>query len=269
MQESYIPKGALEAKQYPSSPCRLLLVGLSGTGKTFSSLLDTPNPIIADFDNKLSGFRLAHPEIGFHAIPFWDMKFCVETMKCLNDESGKPNNPKYPPNSRDAFKYWLAEEGLKLQPNQTFILDSWTSLQASFDTQSSLPHEIVFSKKTGEEDTYKFWGRKKNYARDVTTALKSLQCNVIVIAHETFERNDNGSVIGLKALMDGSYADELPSQFTDVYRQRIFTQEEAAKLNLKQAGYYWQTNKDQYFKFSCKANPKLNDYIPATWTSLL
>lgn len=269
MNELYKPKGAVESEDYPACHWRIMLVGLGGTGKTISAIRDTPNPVVCDFDNALGGFRKMFPDKQFQAIPFWDRKFVTEVMKCRNSDHGQPENMKHPPNARDAFKYWLSEEAPQLTGNQTLVLDSWTSLQAAFDVQSLQEHEKSYSKKTGEEDTRDFWGRKKNYARDITVALKLLPCNVIVIAHETYERNDNGSIVGIKAVMDGSFADELPTQFTDVYRQRFFTKEEAATLNLKDSGYYWQAGKDQYFKFGKKSKPSLADYIPATWNSLL
>ena len=266
----YIPPASMLPSAYPASPTRMLLVGGAGRGKTFSAMT-FPNPIICDLDNKLNGYKQFKPTHEFHAIPFWNTKFVTEVCKCNNAGPGKPFNPKYPANTRDAFKYWLIEEGPKLTKEQTLIVDSWTSMHTAFDLQSKLPHEVVWSTKTGQEDGFAFWGRKKQYSKEIVDALKALSCNVVVIAHETFERDENGRIIGLKALQDGSYADELPTQFTDVYRQHVFTKEEAAKRGLKQdenIAYWWQTDKDQYFTFACKSKPSLPAFVTADYSSL-
>jgi len=270
IQELYTPRGAVAMDKYPSTPRRLCLIGLPGVGKTFAALT-FPNPIVADLDNKLLGYRQSNPDSKFLAMPFWNMEFCSVFCKCTNAGYGKPNNPKYPPNARDALKYWLLEEGPKLSKDTTFILDSWTSLQTAFDIQTNLPHEITFSPTTGKEDGFAFWKKKKQYSKEIIESIKSLSCNVVVICHETYERNDNGNIIGVKALMDGSYADELPSAFTDVYRQKILTKDDALLLKLKQdgnVGYYWQTCKDSKFQIACKSIPNLPDYVPANYASL-
>ena len=263
-------KGARYGDTYPASPTRLLLIGLPGTGKTFSAMT-FPNPVVCDLDNKLSGYRKHKPEEKFLAIPFWNVDFVVKECKMSNAGPGKTNLASLPPNTRDAFKYWLIEEGVKLTKDYTLIVDSWTSLQTAFDLQSKAPHEIVYGK-TGQEDGFAFWGRKKQYSKEIVSALKTLSCNVVVICHETYERNEEGRIVGLKALQDGSYADELPSQFTDVYRQMVLTKEEAAKRGLKQEeehGYYWCTDKNDKFTFACKSNPKLAGFVKANYQSLV
>lgn len=265
MTELYIPKGAMDMASYPRSPIRLGIQGAPGTGKTWA-VLTFPNPVYCDLDNKLRGWRAANPDTPLTAVPFWNQEFVVGTMKC-NNESNK-NNPKFQPNVRDAVDYWLSEEGVKLGPNQTLIFDSWTSLQTFFDLQTSMPHEVEYSAKTGKPDGYAFWRRKMEYSKKIVSALKVLKCNVVVICHETPERDEEGRIVGIKPLQQGQYADEIAGQFTDWYRQRYFDEKTANELKLPKAGYYWQTCKDRYFTMGCKSIPSIADYVPAHYSSL-
>jgi AAA domain len=270
----YTPPQAIAANKLPTSPRRLGIQGAAGVGKTFASLT-FPNVIYADIDNKFTGYRAAHPECEVPTLPFWNRKFVTEVCKCFNN--GNREETKYPPNTRDAVKYWIVEEASKLTPDQTLVLDSWTSLQIAFDIQSNLPHEQVRSPKTGELDTFAFWRAKKNYTRELTDALKRLSCSVVLICHETPDRDDDGKIIGIKVLMEGAGADELPTQFTDWYRQKYFAKFEDAigvypKLERSvydlSKGYMWQTEKDKYFQTACKSNPKLAPLVPAVYSSL-
>jgi len=270
----YIPPAATPANALKSTPLRLGLQGVAGVGKTWSALT-FPNPVYCDIDNKLKGYLEQNPSSSFPVLQFWNRDFIVNTCKCSNSE-GK-DNPKHPPNMRDAFKYWLTEEGSKLTTDQTLIIDSWTSLQTGFDLQSRLQHEVVYSKKTGEVDTFAFWGKKKSYSTEITDLIKRLSCNVILLCHEQYERDDDNKIIGIKVLMDGSFSYELPTQYTDWYRQRFFAEfkdavavypkltKEAYELS---KGYMWQTEKDKYFQNACKSRKGIEFLVPATYESL-
>ena len=259
----------------PKQPIRLLIQGPPGEGKTWAALT-FPNPIIRNFDNKLTGYKEAHPDSKISTVIF-DEKLCVEQLKCSNMGFGKPNNPAMPLNIRDAAKKWLQVFGPQLTPDMTLIDDSWTSLQNRFDLQSQLPHEISYSR-SGEEDKFAFWRLKQKYSAEMTELYKALKCNVVVICHEVRERNEDGNLTGkLKPLMQGGFADQLAGQFTDCYRQVCLTpdmkdfasyeKQLGRKINGERE-YVWQTKSNAMFT-ACVSVPGLKDLVPANYSSLI
>ncbi len=251
------------------SPVRLLLMGPPGVGKTFSAF-SFPNPVYIDLDHKLNGYRSWKPEHEFPMFPFWDAKFIQEKIKMPNAPNGQYTD-KNPPNVAGAFKKWLIEEARHLTPEQTLIVDSWTNLHNFFDIYTQLPHEMPRSKKPPfEEDTRAFWGLKLNFTIEMLKLFTNLNCGLVVIAHEMYTTDDEGKILGLKPLMQGSGRDHMGKDFTDVYRQRVFVKDypEGCKPpEGKTESYVWQTGKDQYFQMACKSNPYMPNFVPAEYAS--
>lgn len=238
----------LESKRFKQ--IRLGLQAAPNTGKT-TSALTAPGPVVADFDNKLSasnainaGKKLADIVI----LPFYSAEFV--------DKIVPRSHPSFQPNKRDAFRKWLSTEATKLQEDQTFIVDSWTMLQAAFDTQQNYEPAIG---KGGAVDKFAFWAAKIEYAKDIMERLKTLNCHVIVTFHETIERNDEGNATGkCKPVMQGQFADQIAGHFTDYFRCHA-----EAKPNTPTT-YLWQTAPDN----SCNCGTHLSGIkprIPATW----
>jgi hypothetical protein len=266
----YIPKEAVSVKTLSKSPIRLGILGAPGTGKTRASL-SFPNPLVCDFDNKLQGYRQAFPDHDFGVLPFWNRNFVEDSLKVPN---GKNRNidKSLPHNARDAFKYWLIAEGPKLDPAQTLIVDSFTSLHDFFDLQTNAPHEKVYTR-SGEEDGFAFWKRKLVYNTEILAALKNLPCLVVAIFHELPERNEDGRIIGIKPLIQGQSADKTPKDFTDFYRQRVFVKGQDGKFPKGvpvvdgNESYVWHTQKDQYFQIACKSIEQMPEFVPANFKS--
>jgi hypothetical protein len=268
----------VELNKLPKQPIRLLLQGPPGEGKTWSALT-FPNPIIRNFDNKLSGYQNEFPDSKIRVVNF-DENLVVKILCVSNMGFGKPNNPNKPLNIKDAARKWLEVFGKELTENDTLIEDSWTSLQNKFDIQMSMDHEIPVSKKTGEKDGYYFWKMKMAYANELTDLYKTLKCNTVVICHEVQERNEDGFLTGkLKPLMQGGFADQMAGQFTDAYRQICLTKDMKKEyldkyelsLGRKIIGereYFWQTKSSGIFT-ACLSVKGLKDIVPATYESLI
>lgn len=227
----------LESKRF--TQIRLGLQAAPNTGKT-TGALTFPRPVVADFDNKLSetnaicaGKKLSEVII----LPFYNAEF-VDKLK-------PRTNPRFQPNKRDAFLIWLMNEGVKLENDQTFILDSWTMLQEAFDQQQN--YEPAINRK-GEEDKFVKWARKMEYAKEVCSRLKTLNCNVIVTFHETIERDDEGKPTGkLKPVMQGQFTDQLAGHFNNWFRCHALARlTDPKNPRSEQIGtdYLWQTASD-------------------------
>lgn len=203
------------------------LQGESGTGKTFSALT-FPNPVVADLDNNLVAYRDRTDVI---RLPFKDKEWLKKWYKW--DEA----KIKFP--IRDAFLKWIQTEGTKLEADQSFVLDGWTSLQENFDLQVAL--EPVYTG-TGKLNEFSPWDRKQDYSLEVLDALSSMKCNIVVTFHEQSIRSGMGELQGkIEPLMKGGYNKKLGKHFTDWFRCIAESKLDAVdKKKVIGAEYKWQ-----------------------------
>jgi hypothetical protein len=270
---SYTPPESTQLSNL-STQIRLGIQGWPGSGKTCSALT-FPNPIVCDFDNKL-GYHRDRTDV--HVLPFYSQEFYKEKLK------GK--------NKRDAFISWLRNEALKLQPDNTLIIDSWTMLQAAIDSQIALEPEYT---KGGQLNEFSPWARKIDYSAAICELLKGLDCNVVVTFHEMSVRDEkSGQLLDkLLPLMQGKFLCQLQGHFTDWFRQHAIP-----KIKYKSPGdtvgtiveidapnetncpgkyklsnpveYFWQIQGDDTFDASCGTMRKLQanwKFVPATFES--
>ena len=210
------------------------IIGVPGSGKT-TWACRFPNPIILDFDRK------APP--GVPTIPFWDEQFCRSYYK---------QQPSAPVNRRDCLKAFILKEAINLSKH-TIILDSWTSVQAAFDSYS----EYERPRDDGKDNVFAFFRNKIKYADEILTLLRSINTTTIITIHERPERNKDGDLTGkIKPNMEGSFSDTLPSMLTDYIRMvenPIDVDINSGKPKLKDGkpvelrGHYLQMIQDKVF----------------------
>lgn len=210
----FIPSNAKPLGQLPESPIRLAILGASGSGKTHSALRTSPNPVIADFDNNLKGHQRLLADTP--SIPFWMEETWVDLAKAYGPAYVNITKNNYP-NKPLIFKRWLSENLPQFASDQTFIIDSWTSLQNVRDTQDRL---VPPRNEKGKEDGFKFWGNKLDWSVEIIGVLKTAPCNVIVTIHEGREVDpDSGKATGkILPLMQGAFRDQMLAHFTDTVR---------------------------------------------------
>lgn len=245
----YIPSIAKPLSDTEQPPLRVAIQGASGSGKTYSAVT-FPNPIVADFDGGLTSLKATRPDIV--TIPFYSDAFI--RSKGVN--------------RRDYFKAFLEQEAVKLTREQTLIVDSWTTLQIAFDIQTE--KEPVYTK-GGSVDEFAFWGRKKDWSRDICQALLALSCNVVVTFHEQQQRDSAGNpTTKLEPVMQGSWSQQLPIFFSDWFRQSATTERKKLADGTEVAGatlYQWQTKPNSIA--NCKSRlSNLPALVPAHFDSL-
>lgn len=251
----YKPEGSISLAERKFKQIRLGVQSAPFAGKT-TAVLTAPNPVVADFDNKLSETNALYAGKKMEDIiivPFYDAAFCDKI---------KPREAAiYAPNRRDAFLLWLMKEAPKLQSDQTLIIDSWTMLQEAFDQQQGYEKAYVKSgPKQGSEDPRVFWDKKLEFSEDVCSRLKTLNCHVIITFHEQSDRDAEGNLTGkVKAFMQGQFRDKLKGHFTDWFRQHAVVNKTTQKTE-----WLWQTIPDNIADCGTHLY-NLKPMVAATW----
>lgn len=206
MSDIYIPPNTVNLNTRANAKLMVALLGRSGSGKT-TSALTFPNPIVLDLDGNLIG----HRGKDIPTIPIYDEAYVVDVLKV-----GPKKKPEHSANRRDAVLKWLTSEGRKLTAKQTLVVDSWTTLQDAFDTQTN--YEPAYTKQ-GQIDEFAFWAQKIEYSNNVMTELKGLKCHVVITFHEQFQMDKDKQPTGkLEPLMQGKFVNKLGLYFTDFIR---------------------------------------------------
>jgi len=279
MSELYIPPDTYTLEHAYSSQVRLGIYGRPGSGKTWAALT-FPNPVVLNLDNKL-GAHLGRKDVT--VVPLNDPEYIWNVLKVSNEpyKYGRhsTNNPKLPSNRRDAVIKWLSEHGAKLIPEQTLILDSWTSLQNSFHEQQDLEPAYTAQNKVND---FHPWMEKIKYSARVCKLLEGLKCNVVVTFHEHAERDiKSGELLdSFQPLMQGKFIAELAGHFTDFFRARVIpkfnVKKEQVVINAPPGGdyaiqedreFFWQIRQDVESESQTTSLTKVGNfkYIKATY----
>lgn len=249
-------KYAVPLDNEEKSPCRLLLQGASGTGKT-TSALTFPNLLIADFDHKLGDHR---HRSDVSVLPFYSRGFLEKLVKddllaCNITLGGQLN-------SAIIFLEWIKKHAPTIPEDITLVIDSGNMLITSLDVMV----EATDKKKEDGEPVNKYasWGRKLTYVNELMTHFKKLKCRLIYIAHESFSLNQDGASTGkMNPLISGAAKDNFPGNFTHRFRQ---TAEE--NKTTKQMEYWWQIKPNNICDCFCPLNKDKKDRVIADYKNI-
>lgn len=277
----YKPINSLTLKESSEPQIRLGLQGYGGTGKTYAALT-FPNPVVLDLDR---GLGAHHGRTDVIQLRCWDLDW----WKSISTITKVPQ-----PNVADIKNYillWLNSEGMKLEQDQTLVIDGGTGLQNAYHKWYSA--NPSYSSKTGKENEFAEWMLKINFFGDVCEILKRLKCHVVYLSHETDKKDKNGEYTGkIRPLLTGQFGDQLMTHFTDWFRTHCGTKPIGDKLKqtkpetLTQWGcknlsefenmlemffpgidtvYYWQTFGDDQFDGKVSSLVNFPKYIPASY----
>ena len=235
---------------------RVLLIGLSGAGKSYSVEMTAPNPLVLDVDNNLP------PEVigKVHILPLYNREWVKATLKVGDIPEG--------------VMRFVLNEATKMSPSQTLVIDT---LSAVCDELRRTLEPRAPKGKDGNPDGFWFWREWAKWLCDFCTSLKRLSCNVVLIAHETEMREvDSGRLVGYRWWLPGQeFSPRLPSFFTDVFRQtKIVLSSKGVKLVGELDGktevrseYWWQCQPTQAFPAAKTTIRTTQLMVPATWES--
>lgn len=231
-------------KQSTGTANKILLYGSPATGKT-TAALTWPNPLVLNFDNNLRS--------GVAEIPFWSAEFI--------DSIAKRTHPAHPPNRRDALRHILRSG--KFDASQTVIVDSLTRVQSAYDMQENAePPPLT---KSGQIDTLKLFRLRLAFFDEMLSLLGALPCTVICIAHQQFERDDDGNQSArVKPMLGGQAGDRLPAFFSMVLQTVVQQQEKT-----KEPMFMFRVRPSAYAPARVSINkPITTDFIPANYKAL-
>lgn len=190
---------------------KILIQGDSGIGKTCLASSFPKKMLYLDFDNKVDS-----------AAAFMKAKGLSADMELIEVETMAPN---LSINPIEQLTKIITE---KLIPQQragkmefsTLVLDSITTFSAA-----TLQHIVKTNPgikrvdtKQGPQPCMQDYGILRREFQRLIPGILGLPCNVIMLAHIATEKDESTGQILRHAMMDGSFAKELPIYFKEVWR---------------------------------------------------
>jgi len=254
----YTPKHASTEVSSSSKQIRLLLMGIPGSGKTYSTVTTFPNPVVLNVDNNCDNRDILalKPII----IPFYK----PEVRQAVSPGTFKKGKPCM----ADSISIWLNTEGSQLTSEQTLIIDSVSTIAdgVSEDLWATVPIG-----KDGEPNGFVYYDLWADWWCGFCTILKDkLQCNVVMIMHEEEIRDkETGRVLKYEWLLEGKkFSPRMGQFFTDVFRASVLTKESGGteKPQVERV-FRWQVMPDDKFP-QCKTRLNTKEkFVPATYKS--
>ena len=234
----------------PSENSKILVCGPPGSGKTCFAA-GFPFPILVfDFDGKINSAaawysgdkdRLDNIDVRSLGKRLDGSDPIVEMNKIITDEL-------IPQQKSGEMKY------------KTLVIDSATTFSAAILNHivKTNPGVKRVASSQGVQAGMQDYGiLKREFAR-LIPGLLSLPMNVVMTAHIKADRSELTGEIIRSPIMDGSFSQELPIYFEEVYR--VF---------MKEGKPFGQTKSDQYYDFCRSQIPGLPNPVELSYSNLV
>lgn len=233
----------------PSENIKILVCGPAGTGKTCFAA-GFPYPILyLDFDNKVNSAaawyasdrtRLENIDVRNMAKKLADID-PIKEMQSIIEKELIPSQ-----NGGSKFK--------------TLVIDSVTTFSSAVLNHiiKTNPGIKRASYAQGIQPCQQDYGILKREFMRLIPGLLSLPMNVVMLGHIKTDKDDLTGEIIRGPLMDGSFAQELPIYFEEVYRSYI-----------KEGKAMAQTQSDLYFNFCRSQIPRIPNPVELKYEQLI
>jgi len=230
---------------------KLLVVGPPGSGKTILAA-GFPYPIkYLDFDNKVSSA----------ARYYQDDKERLANIDVVNLSAALQDNPMT--ELMKVINEFVSYQRASKYPYKTLVLDSITTFSSVVlqGIMKSNPGINRVKTSQGEHPGLQDYGILKREFQKLIPGLLTLDINVVMTGHVEISKDDTTGELIYGVQMDGSFAQQLPIYFEEVYVARVEEQKGERR-------YLLQTQSDA--KFKCRSQiPKLPAVIPASYNEII
>lgn len=194
------------AKNMSSTTLKVLLYGPSGTGKT-TLCSSFPNPHFVDADNgmlSVSGKDLTYITVSNKETTDPDfLEICKLRKKDLT---------RFPKSEAFTKATFLIEHWANtLTEEDTLIVDSLTFMN---DWAMSYVCKLAGVPQPRIQD----WGAAQKMLENIFEQVNDVKCNLVIIAHEQFVKDEDSGVISWLPLTIGKLATKIPIYFDEVWR---------------------------------------------------
>ena len=191
---------------------KILLYGLSGSGKTcFATSLPTPM-LMLDFDGKADSAAMYHRADNERLKQIDVRNLAVSLSQSPLAELEKIIHTELIPQQKAGTMKF-----------KTLILDSITTFSSQtlkYIVDSNPGIKRVLTKQGQQPGMQDFGILKREFAR-LIPGIISLPCNVVMLGHISTEKDDVTGEIIRGPSMDGSFAKDLPIYFKEVWRSYV------------------------------------------------
>lgn len=191
---------------------KILLYGLSGSGKTcFATSLPTPI-LLLDFDGKADSAAMFH-------------RNDAERLKQIDVRNLAYNFAQSPISELEKIISieLIPQQRAGTMKYKTIILDSITTFSSQtlkYIVDSNPGIKRVLTKQGQQPGMQDFGILKREFAR-IIPGILSLPCNIVMLGHISTEKDDVTGEIIRGPSMDGSFAKDLPIYFKEVWRSYV------------------------------------------------
>lgn len=190
---------------------KALIEGDSGVGKTCLAATFPGPKLIFDFDGKVDSAAayLRHKGLTEHLNQIEVEQFSAQLGTSPIDQLMKIINEKLIP-----------QQKVGKMECQTLIVDSITTFSAAVLAHIVKTNPGIKRNETrqGPQPGLQDYGILRREFQRLIPGLLSLPCNVIMLAHIAVEKDEATGQVMRHAMMDGSFARELPIYFKEVWR---------------------------------------------------
>lgn len=234
----------------PTENLKVLLCGSPGSGKTCAAVGFSYPMLVLDFDNKVNSAaawyaqdsdRLKNIEVRQLGRKLDGTDPIAELNRIVNEE--------FIPQQKSGEMKW-----------KTLVIDSMTTFSAAVLThivKTNPGVKRVVSAQGVQAGMQDFGILKREFAK-LIPGLLSLPMNVVMTAHIKTDKNELTGEIIRTPIMDGSFSNELPVYFEEVYR--VF---------MKDGKPHAQTRSDQQFDFLRSQIPGMPGVIELNYGNLI
>ena len=233
-----------------SDKLKVLVCGPPGTGKTcFAAGFPYPM-LVLDFDSKINSAAawFASDQARLDGIEVRSLGKKLDGSDPITEMNKIITEELIPQQKTGAMKY------------KTLVIDSCTTFSSAVlghIVKTNPGVKRVASAQGVQAGMQDFGILKREFAR-LIPGLLSLPMNVVMTAHIKTDRSELTGEIIRSPIMDGSFSQELPIYFEEVYR--IF---------MKDGKPFAQTKSDQYYDFCRSQIPKLPNPVELKYEELI